>query len=179
MKRTRKKNTSLEGLKEFLDVLPASKAFDERCLRAFRIGVEVRGLRETRGSEEKFGPPGFVEYVKKLAKATRLTSRSVSDLLQWFGATGDDLLANGQRVGRLAQGIGMSLRELAVRIRVEIAESTGEPVMVLALGNGGRAEVTLDAYEKALSQIRWNARTEKALRVFEREASIVYETRSC
>jgi len=169
---------SIDSLIKMTEMFPASRTFDLRCREAVRVGIAVRRLRETRTAPHQPGAVGFGSYMRDLARLAGMPPATTEEVFEWFGAASGTLLRNGRGAARLANGVGMDLRELIVRVRVEVAEASSGPLVALARGHQTRVMTGLEECEQALSHVQWDPECVEELRAFEREAEDEYVTRA-
>jgi hypothetical protein len=105
---------------------PPSEGFEQRCVDA---GLVALGLKKMRLERQRIGfvPLPFATYVEGLSK---LAGVKLSSLLAWLGV---EDLSGVRPSARLAQALGISLREALAHFRIGIAEGIDSAPMSLLL----------------------------------------------
>jgi hypothetical protein len=118
------------------------------------VALSFARLRKERDSIG-FVPLSIVDYVQGLIK---VTNAPLTPILTWLGIT--DLAELGPRSARafakLTQGVGISLREALVHLRIGLAEqidSVPMPLVVARQRSSGAFRNQLEECEAALSEI--------------------------
>lgn len=168
-----KRNRRETAEEAMLSLFPGSAEFDDRCREAVTIGLTVRRLRDERQADARTRSIGFGGYLNDLARDARIAPAMMREVLEWFSATGTAALRNGAQVARLARGLDMELRELLVRVRVDVAEASAGPLVALARDSSRRPSRIKD-YEQLLSRLHWDGDMAKGLQAFDRDVRTAY-----
>ena len=109
---------------------PISEAFMQRCAEAGKVALNFAKLRKAR-QRVGFVPLPAADYIRQLIKQVGIPESSI---LSWLGRD-DFSLAEQKGVvdfARLAQRVGISLREALVHLRIGFASQMGStPVPIL------------------------------------------------
>jgi hypothetical protein len=145
---------SESALLETPEGVPATPAMLSRYRMAADIALYFVRLRKERDSIG-FVPLSIGDYIHGLIKVTNVP---LAPILTWLGV--NDLSKLGPRsakaFARLTQGIGISLREALVHLRIGLAEqidSAPMPLLVARQRSSGAFRNQLEECEAALSEI--------------------------
>lgn len=149
-----------------------------RYRAAAHIALNITKLRKER-ARIGFVPLSMADYIHGLVK---VASVSLSQLLSWLGI--DDLsrpnAKSAKGFARLAQEIGISLKEVLIHIRISFAEqidSAPMPLLVARQRSTGTIRSQLEECDAVLSQIEaeYDLESLKELRRTEFEVRAAYK----
>lgn len=151
-----------------LDQQTISGSFVERCESAADAALSVAKLRRER-YRIGFVPLSLGEYIEGLARVAKI---SLSRVVDWLGIVGFSKFDSPSSAGlvRLAQEIGMTLRELLVHVRIGFAaEFDSSPVALLVARRRrpGDMRSELDNCEDVLLDIEASYAPERKMKLHE------------
>lgn len=131
---------------------PISEAFMMRCAEAGKVAFNFAKLRDAR-QRVGFVPLSAADYIRQLVKQVGIPESSI---LSWLGRE-DFSLAEQKGVvdfARLAQRVGISLREALVHLRIGFASHMGStPVpILLARTRSSHSQLKPIEYSEAILQ---------------------------
>jgi len=131
-----------------------SEAFVDRCRRSAQVALSLAKLRKER---ERIGfvSLSLADYLQGIAKTAQV---SLDPILEWLGI--DNLVrptpVSARGFARLAQELGMGLREVLLHVRVALAQEVGAPPIAILSARyraGGVRLSEADECEASLRQI--------------------------
>jgi hypothetical protein len=155
--------------------------FHLRCNEATEAALSIAKLRKER-QRIGFMPLPLTDYIHGLIKVANV---SLSQVLAWLGTTDISFSTpeHAKALGRLAQQIGLSLRETLVSIRIGFAaQRDAVPISLLVAHrrSAGQHRSQLEECEDVLKQIEaeYASNDIRELRDTELEISQAYEAHS-
>jgi len=164
---------SILGTQDGAGFYRTDPAFEARCRQAAEAALSIAMLRAER-QRVGFVPMPFSDYVNGLVK---LANVPLSPIMSWLGVetfSGLDLkVVNAY--ARLAQAIGLSLREVAMLMRISFAAQVGSvPVSLLVARRRSTApqRTSLETSEAALREIEANYDSDKLVELHQIESEL-------
>jgi hypothetical protein len=155
-----------------------SSAFLRRCDEAAEVAISVLKLREER-KRIGFVPLSFAEYLNGLVKVADVR---ISAVLRWLKI--DDISRPGpaaaRALARLANELGIELREALIHIRIGFAaqsDATAVPLLLARHRGAGAGRALLDDCEVILGNVEagYDLNLWKEVQEVESEVRAAYE----
>ncbi|HMG73128.1 MAG TPA: hypothetical protein VK582_06460 [Pyrinomonadaceae bacterium] len=159
------------------DKTPIDEMFTKRCAGAAELALNLAKLRQER-QRVGFVPLSATDYIRRLIELVDIPESPILSWLQSEDFSLDDP-KSANAFARLAQRVGISLREALVHLRISFAAQRGSPVpILLARTRSSSPHLTpIESSEVLLREIEsgYDVADLRQLRAIEQELTASYE----